>query len=119
MHRRSRPLWLILPLLLFLILLLAAAYIGALAATVDASRLSDTRTANDRDLLYLAIHAGLLCIALAAGYGFGKWANGLGVAFGLLLVVVLSLTMVGVQMGSYALACNTEGNNNIVRHWTC
>ncbi len=119
MHRRSRPLWLILPLTLLLILLLAAAYIGILAATVDSTRLNDARTSDDRDLFYLAVHLGLLALAMGAGFAFGKWVNGLGVAFALLFVICLCVTMIGVQIGSYALACNTTGNNDIVRHWSC
>jgi hypothetical protein len=41
----------------------------------------------------------------------------MGVALGLLFVVVLSVSMVGAQMGSYELAC--QGHNDVIRHWTC
>ncbi len=120
MHPPSRPAWLILPLALLLIILLVVAYLGTLAATVDVSRLSETNTANDRDLVYLGVHAGFFVLAIVIGFVFGKWANGLGVAFAALLFVVLGVSMLFVQLGSYALACEVEdGENGIIRHWEC
>lgn len=120
MNSSSRPVWLVLPLVLLLIILLVVAYIGTLAATVDVSRLTETNTANHRDLVYLGIHAGFLVLAIVAGFAFGKWASGLGVVFAALLFIVIGISMVFVQMGSYALACEVEGGENgIIRHWEC
>ena len=57
-------------------------------------------------------------LAAAAGFALGKWFSGLGIAFALLFVVVVSVGMVGAQMGSYTLACDAH-QNDILRHWTC
>ncbi len=96
---------------------LAAAYIGVMHATLPVSRIETPRGADRRDLWYFGIHVGGLVVAAVLGFGLGKWLNGLGLAFALLFVVVLGTLMVGVQLGSYELACH--GTNDIVRHWTC
>ena len=72
---------------------------------------------NARDGLYFAIHGFFLLIALATGFSLGKWINGLGVAFAVLLLAATATAMVGAQVGSYQLACH--GHNDLVRHWQC
>lgn len=70
-----------------------------------------------RDNLYFAIHGFFLFVAAAGGFSLGKWINGLGLAFAVLLLALTSTLMVAVQVGSYELAC--RGHNDLVRHWQC
>jgi hypothetical protein len=70
-----------------------------------------------RDNLYFAIHGFFLVVAVAGGFSLGKWINGLGFAFAVLLLALTSAFMVTVQIGSYELAC--RGHNELVRHWQC
>lgn len=97
--------------------LLAAGYIAAMRATVRYSQLDDAHTASERDEVYFALHMGLIVAAAVLGFLLGKWLNGLGFAYAVLFTSVLAVGMVGVQVGSYELAC--EGHNDLIRHWTC
>jgi hypothetical protein len=72
---------------------------------------------NARDSLYFGIHGFFLLIAATTGFSLGKWINGLGVAFAVLLLVSTATAMVGTQVASYELACS--GHNDLVRHWEC
>lgn len=99
-------------------LVLAGAYLAAMRLTLDLSIVKNKADADYRDSVYLAIHGGLLLLAAVAGFSLGKWLNGLGVAYGLMVVVVVALFMVGAQLGSYQLACGA-GRNGVIRHWTC
>jgi hypothetical protein len=116
-ERRARPAWLQILLAAAGLLLFAGAYVLAMRLALDTSRVESLREANDRDVVYLGIHTGLLVVCGVVGFALGKWLSGMGVAFGLLFVVVLSVSMVGAQMGSYELAC--QGHNDVIRHWTC
>jgi hypothetical protein len=115
--RRSRPTVVIWLLALLLLMLLAAAYVGVMHALVDLSRPDSGISVDRRDLAYLYVHVVLLVGAAIIGFLAGKWFNGLGVAFATLFVIVTVVIMLGVQMGSYQLAC--EGHNDLVRHWQC
>lgn len=120
MEQRRRPLWLIIPLFFLLLVLFGGAYTAILAATIDVSRLTDSRTASDRDLIYLGIHAGTFALAIIAGYVFGRWANGQAFAFAALLFILISIWMLAAQVGSYAIACEiNDGRNDVIRHWQC
>jgi len=99
------------------LVLLGAAYLALMRATIDLSRLDARHTASDRDGSYFILHVGLMLVAALTGFGLGKWLNGLGVAYAVLFVVVLALAMVLAQVGSYELAC--AGHNDLIRHWTC
>lgn len=114
---RTKPLFLQAGLTIFALLFFAAAYAVAMNALVDVSRVSDDAGRDHRDQVYLALHGGFLFLAAICGFTLGKWLNGLGVAFALLFLVALSLSMLGMQMSSYELAC--RGHNDLVRHWTC
>lgn len=92
-------------------------YVLAMHLTVGASKLGPRQSADQRDLLYLYLHLGVLFAAACLGFGLGKWLNGLGVAYATLFVIVVAITMVLAQLGSQALAC--EGYNDILRHWAC
>lgn len=119
MQNTGRPTWLILPLTIFLILVIVGVYVAAMHFSVDASRLDERHTADDRDLLYLVIHMSLLAVAFGGGYFFGRWAKHAGLGFALLVSVVLAISMFAIQAGSYAYTCNGDGENDIVRHWQC
>jgi hypothetical protein len=116
-ERRSRPAVLQVALAIAGVLLLAAAYVAAMHATVDVSKVDNVRDADRRDTVYLGIHLVGLVLAAIIGFALGKWLSGLGLAFGMLFVVLVGLSMVGVQLSSFELACH--GRNDIVRHWTC
>jgi hypothetical protein len=96
---------------------LLGAYLVAAHLAMDVAPLSAKNYADRRDLAYFLIHVGALVVALLVGFGLGKWLSGLGVAFALLFVVIMGVTMVSVQVGSFQLAC--DGHNDLVRHWTC
>ncbi|GIW13225.1 MAG: hypothetical protein KatS3mg062_0664 [Tepidiforma sp.] len=103
---------------LALLILLLAGYLAAMRATVGISAVNSDQEAAERDLVYLAVHGGLLVIGSAVGFAAGKWVNGLGLAFAVLFVVVLAVAMVGVQVASFELACGA-GYNGLIRHWHC
>jgi hypothetical protein len=96
---------------------LFGAYLAAAHAAVTVPGIDGKVDANQRDLGYFIIHVGALALALLLGFGVGKWLSGLGVAFSLLFVVVMSVAMVSTQVASFQLAC--DGHNDLVRHWTC
>jgi len=91
-------------------------YFVSLHQTVDTPPYSPSEL-NARDSLYFGIHAFFLFIAAATGFSLGKWVNGLGVAFAVLLVVSTATAMAGTQVATYELAC--RGHNDLVRHWEC
>ena len=97
--------------------LLVGIYLVAMRMSIDVSRLSAKGDANHRDAVYLAIHGGMLLLATIGGFALGRWLAGLGIAYALLFVAVLSVLMVGAQLGSYEAACH--GHNDVIRHWTC
>jgi len=100
------------------LLVLAAVYLLAMHLSVDVSVIQEKTDADHRDVVYLAIHGGLLLAALVGGFVLGRWLNGLGLAYAVLFLVVLSLLMVGAQVGSYEIACQA-GHNDLLRRWTC
>lgn len=99
------------------LLLLIGVYVALMRAALPVSHLDDRTSADYRDRVYFALHTGLVVVASAVGFGVGKWLNGLGVAYAVLFVAVLMLAMLGLQLGSFELACH--GHNDLVRHWTC
>ncbi len=101
----------------FVCLLFIAAYVAAMYALVDISRIDSDSDANRRDAVYAYVHLGLLALVWVVGIVVGKWLNGLGLAYGLLFFIVLVVAMLAVQGGSYELAC--RGHNDLVRHWQC
>ena len=86
-------------------------------ALVDVSVVSSGADADRRDVVYTYVHLGLLVLVSVVGFVVGKWLNGLGLAYALLFVIVLTVGMLGVQFGSYELACH--GHNGLVRNWQC
>lgn len=101
-----------------LIALCVAGYVGAMRATVGLSVVESDADAARRDLVYLAIHLGVLGGAAMVGFVAGKWVNGLGLAFAVLFVVVLATVMVGLQVVTFEVACS-GGPNGLIRHWHC
>ncbi len=99
-------------------LVLAAIYLAAMRLSVGISEINDRSDADRRDSFYLLLHAALLLLAGVTGFGLGRWLSGLGLAYALLFLVLLSLVMIATQVGSHELACSA-GRNDIVRHWTC
>lgn len=100
------------------LLVLAALYLAAMRLTINVSDIHSKADADYRDAVYLALHGGLLFVSLISGFVLGRWLNGLGFAHALLFAVVISLVMIGTQLGSYQLACHA-GHNGLVRQWTC
>jgi hypothetical protein len=100
-----------------LLMILATAYVAAMNALLEVSRIESTADAADRDNVYAALHVGLLAAAAVVGFVVGKWLNGLGLAYATLFVLALSVMMVGAQLTTYELAC--RGHNDILRHWQC
>lgn len=100
------------------LLVLLAVYFTLMRLSIDVSRVDETHSAEDRDTVYLWIHLGVLVMGGVAGFGLGKWLNGLGVAYGTLFVAVLVVGMTFGQLGSRSLACD-GGRNDVLRHWDC
>jgi len=101
---------------LALFLFLFGLYLLSLHETV-ASPGETASDLNARDRLYFGIHGFFLVIAATTGFSLGKWINGLGVAFAVLLLASTAAAMVGTQVATYELACS--GHNDLVRHWQC
>ncbi len=118
MQPPARSSWLVIPLTIVLIVLLIAGYAAAMRLSLDVSRLSDSRTADERDRVYLAIHSGAILLAFGFGFAWGRWSRRGGLAMGLLAAVVLIVAMFALQAGSFAYACN-GGENDLIRHWQC
>ena len=114
----ERPAWVHILAASALLLSLALVYVLALRLTLDATRLDPTRTANDRDALYLGIHLAVLLAAAVGGYVAGQWLGGHGVAYATLLFGALGVLVVVILAGSQVLACDHD-RNDIVRHWQC
>jgi hypothetical protein len=116
--RRAEAWWVQLPVAALALVALVAVYLVLLRLNIDVTRTATKEGRDHRDLVYLAIHGALLGGALVAGFVLGKLLSGLGVAYAALFVVVIIVAMVGIQVGSHALACKAD-RNDIVRHWTC
>jgi hypothetical protein len=99
-------------------LLVLVLYALALRATLDLTRINADHSVNERDRAYLAIHAMALVLALLAGFGIGRMVARSGVAFAVLLFVVVLVGMTVVLLGSRAMACSWD-RNDLLRHWTC
>ncbi len=100
------------------LLLLVAIHRAVLRVTIDVTRLSESRTVDDRDLVYLILHSALLLGAIAVGFAIGAWRTRAGLGLAMLFACVLAVTMVVVQAGSEVLACEMD-RNDLVRHWQC
>jgi hypothetical protein len=100
------------------LLVFTAIYVAIMRLSINVSVVKGKAGADYRDGVYLAIHGGLLLAAAIGGFGLGKWLSGLGLAYAVLFLLVLSLVMVGAQLGSYELAC-AGGHNDLIRRWTC
>ncbi len=98
-------------------LLYNGAYAAAMHALVGVSAVESDADANRRDAVYAYVHLGFLLLVCVVGFVVGKWLNGLGLAYALLFVIVLTVGMLTVQLGSYELACH--GHNGLVRNWRC
>ncbi|MGH2633038.1 MAG: hypothetical protein ACRDG3_06475 [Tepidiformaceae bacterium] len=117
-HRRHKPGVVQIVVTVVAIVALLGAYVAVMYSLRHLSTATTNRATDHRDLVYLFVHVGGLVVAAIGGFALGKWFSGLGVAFALLFVVVVSVGMLGAQMGSYTLACDAH-HNDIVRHWTC
>lgn len=115
--RHSKPHALQVLLSALLLLLFIGAYIAAMRAVIDVSRIDEDQDAGRRDLVYVYVHLSVLVMGAATGFALGKWLNGLGIAYATLFLIVLAVGMLGVQMATYELAC--RGHNDLVRHWQC
>jgi len=116
--RPSRPHWLQALAALGGLLLFVGAYLVAMRLSLDISRPGRSYNPDYRDAVYFWLHTGILAVAAIAGFSLGKWLNGLGVAYALLFVLVVSFAMAGFALGSFSLACHA-GHNDLIRHWTC
>lgn len=115
--RKPKPTWLQIVVACGVLLVFTAAYLAAMRLSIDISYVERGHTPESRDTFYLELHSGLLLLATVAGFGLGKWLNGLGVAYAVLFFTVIASVMVFASLGSYTLAC--EGHNDLIRHWTC
>lgn len=115
--RRSKPVWVQAGLTVCLLVLLFAAYIAAMHATLSLSKKAGAHAMDQRDLWYLVIHGSVLGAGTILGFLAGKWYSGLGIAFAVLFLAALAAGMVGIQLGTFEAACH--GHNDIIRHWTC
>ncbi len=116
-ERQSRSRGLQFGITVLVCLLIAAGYVAAMRAVVEVSVLTTDADIERRDEAFLAIHLGIILIAGIAGFLLGKWFNGLGLAYGLLFMLITSVLMMLVLLGSFELACH--GHNGLVRHWQC
>jgi len=116
-ERGPRPAPLQVGLTILALVFFMAAYIVAMNALLEVSRVTEDADRDRRDAIYLAVHGGFLCLAAIYGFTLGKWLSGLGLAFALLFIVSLAVLMLSTQLVSYELAC--RGHNDLVRHWTC
>ena len=98
-------------------LLFAGLYLALMHLTVGVSQLEPGEAADHRDRVYLAIHSGVALISLFGGFAMGKWLNGLGLGYALLLFGLVVTMMVAAQFASFSLACH--GENDLLRHWEC
>lgn len=87
-------------------------------AALERSQPDSGFSTDERDAMYLAIHAIVFVLALVSGTVIGglsrRSAMTWAVAFGIGVAAVMLVTMVG----SYGLACDAD-MNDLVRHWTC
>lgn len=97
--------------------LLGCAYVAAMHAIIDVSRVQTDADAEARDTTYAVLHVSALAGSAVIGFCVGKWLNGLGFAYATLFVMVIAVFMVLAQVSSYELAC--QGHNDLIRHWTC
>ena len=100
-----------------LVLLLVGLYLLLMRLSVGATHVDRDTSESDRDTIYFALHLSLLVAAGAAGFAFGRWLGGYGIAYAALLVVVLAIGMLALQLASFELAC--RGYNDLIRHWQC
>ncbi|MCC6386653.1 MAG: hypothetical protein IT302_04645 [Dehalococcoidia bacterium] len=112
-----RPPWLHIVAAAAVVLLLSVAYLGAMRFAIEYSNPHGHHTPDERDLVYLWLHLGVLAAALVTGFALGRWLRSAGTAYAVLLLVVLATVMVGAQLGSRELACS--GHDGLIRHWTC
>jgi hypothetical protein len=115
---RTKPAWAQLLVTLAAILVFAGVYVGLMWLAVDSTRITDDHTVEDRDMLQLAIHGGIAAGATLAGFLIGKWLNGLGLAYAVLVGGTVVVLMVAALAGSQTLACEAD-RNDVIRHWTC
>ena len=113
----SRPPWAHVLATAILVVLLSAAYLGAMRFAIEYSDPHGHYTRDERDLVYLWLHLGVLAAALVAGFGLGRWLRSAGAGYAVLLVILLASMMVAAQLGSQELACS--GHDGLIRHWTC
>ncbi len=116
-ERQSRSHGLQFGLTVLVCMLIAAGYVAAMRALMEVSLLSTDADIERRDEIFLAIHVGVILFAGISGFLLGKWFNGLGLAYGLLFMLITAVLMMVVLLGSYELAC--QGHNGLVRHWQC
>jgi MFS family permease len=96
---------------------LVGVYVGLMRTLISVSRLTSDTDIERRDEAYALVHLGVLAIAAVSGFLLGRWFNGLGLAYALLFVIVVAISMLALLLGSYELAC--AGHNDILRHWQC
>ncbi len=97
--------------------LLLGIYIGLMRSVISVSRLNSSGDLERRDEAYAVVHLGVLVMAALSGFLLGRWFNGLGLAYALLFLIVVAVSMLALLLGSYELACH--GQNDLLRHWQC
>lgn len=117
-RRKPKPGWLQFLVAFFVTLAFLGVYVAVMRAFMDRAQVDVDTTADERDLVLLYVHLGVLAFTAIAGFAAGKWLNGLGVAYATLFLAVLAVSMVLMQVGSYRLACE-RGEDGIIRHWSC
>lgn len=113
----GRPAWLHAAVAISSVLVLIALYLVAMRLAIAVSDPNGRYSPNERDAIYFWLHLGGVAVSLVGGFVLGRWLNGMGLAYAVLLAVCLAVAMVGAQVGSQALECH--GRDGVIRHWTC
>lgn len=115
---RRWPLWVTITAASLGILGLAVLYVAGLRLSLESSKPGGDYTPNERDMLYLTVHASVLFVAILVGFVLGRLSSGKGfawaVSFAFASVAIMAVTIVG----SRELACARDVND-LVRHWEC
>ncbi len=87
-------------------------------AALERSKPDSGFTSDERDAVYLAIHAIAFMLALVSGVVLGGLGRRSTMTWALAFAVTIVAVMIITMIGSYELACAAD-MNDLVRHWTC
>lgn len=96
---------------------LLVAYIGLAHALLVVPESDVDEVLNRRDAEYFGLLGGTLAGSVLVGIGIGAMLRRSPFAFALLMLALVFIGLVGIQVGTFELAC--DGQNDIVRHWRC